>query len=100
VFVAGGFFTLVGALALLRGATSVRARVVLVLLLGAGVVEVLLGAGVLAAVELVVCVETLGLDACAERDSSWCAFCCEAPTAPWAFAIARVRPFTPGAAPW
>jgi hypothetical protein len=36
-------------------------------------------------------------DACSDFSCSCLAFCCEVATAPWALAIARVRPATPGA---
>ncbi len=55
------------------------------------------GAGALAGVEEGAAVED---DAWADFCSSCLAFCWEAATAPWAFAIAPVRPATPGAEPW
>jgi hypothetical protein len=42
----------------------------------------------------------VGLEACADLLASCLAFCSEVATALWAFAIARERPSTPGAAPW
>ena len=41
-----------------------------------------------------------GLEACSDLLASCLAFCSEVATALWAFAIARERPSTPGAAPW
>jgi hypothetical protein len=42
----------------------------------------------------------VALDACADSASSCLAFCWALATAPWALAIARVSPSTPGAEPW
>jgi hypothetical protein len=67
-------------------------------LAGEAVVEVVVEAG--EAVVEALAAGAVALDACADFSSSCLAFCWELATAPWALAIARVSPSTPGAEPW